>query len=221
MEDGAAERLFNEHVKVHELKFAKEKLWVYHKESVKQSAAWPEIFKNRHFLGDLLAITKGQLLKQLLFENQFSKFAKSHEWIGNADDCTAITRRPRLMLSHMWNAKRNNQKVPARYAQVQYLINAMARQPRPVSDKLDDKLPDDKLVLVSDTGDDDDTNDDDCEMLVVVKEPDAKIDLTQQPDCYDDDMSSSEIDAFFKILMTPLPPKKRDVAFVADTPDQN
>ena len=42
------------------------------------------------------------------------------------DEVSAVARRPRLMISHLWNAKRNGHSFPKRYSQLQALRDAMS-----------------------------------------------------------------------------------------------
>ena len=76
-----------------------------------------ELHKKRHFVSDLLALTGGKLLRMAKWEKQVDAFTQKHNegrsW--NRDNISLVARRPRLMLSHLWNCKRNGTKPPKRF----------------------------------------------------------------------------------------------------------
>ena len=47
-----------------------EKLFAHPTDSHKQAARWPEIFKHRHVLSDLIVLTRGNLLRMTTSEDQ-------------------------------------------------------------------------------------------------------------------------------------------------------
>ena len=66
--DKEARQLLSDHIKV--VDCTKDRRWAYEKAKHSQGPSWPDLWRNRHFLGDLLILTKGHLLKPKAWERQ-------------------------------------------------------------------------------------------------------------------------------------------------------
>ena len=122
LDDKDAKKILEEHVTALQAKNAVSDLWKYEKTTVKEAADWPAIFRCRHFLSDLLSCTRGNVLRQTKWERQVMAFFHKLGVAISRDEATLICRRPRLMLSHLWNSKRDQKSVPQRYQQLKASI---------------------------------------------------------------------------------------------------
>ena len=103
-------------------KNAVRELWKYEKTTVMEAASWPATFRCRHFLADLLSCTRGNVLRQTKWERQVMAFFHKLGVAISRDEATLICRRPRLMLSHLWNSKRDQKLVPQKFQQLKAFI---------------------------------------------------------------------------------------------------
>ena len=122
LDDKDANRILEEHVTALQAKNAVRCLWKYEKTTVKEAASWPAIFRSRHFLADLLRCTRGNVLRQTKWERQVMAFFHKLGVAISRDEATLICRRPRLMLSHLWNSKRDQKPVPQKFQQLKAFI---------------------------------------------------------------------------------------------------
>ena len=122
LDDKDANRILEEHVTALQAKNVVRDLWKYEKTTVKEAASWPAIFRCRHFLADLLSCTRGNVLRQTKWERQVMAFFHKLGVAISRDEATLICRRPRLMLSHLWNSKRDQKPVAQKFQQLRAFI---------------------------------------------------------------------------------------------------
>ena len=153
LDDKAAHALLSTHVKAADV--STRSLFAYSKGSQGQAPGWAEIWRGRHLLMDLVAATRGRLLRMARWERQLQTFlAEVPGAKFSADEISLVARRPRLMLSHLWNAKRDEADVPKKFAQLKALVDAMDAQPRRASGDDHDDHDDDNNDSCNDSGDD-------------------------------------------------------------------
>ena len=118
IDDKDAKKILAEHVVAVAAQDAMTNLWKYSKSTVKEATSWPELWRCRHFVADLIACTRGNLLNQSCWERQVQEFLNKMGVAVSRDQATTISRRPRLMLSHLWNTKRDEKPVPQQFQQL-------------------------------------------------------------------------------------------------------
>ena len=91
--------LLSEHVKAAD---ATPLAMLYHEKTDRNKGpSWPQLWQHRHMLGDLVALTRGNLLKLKLWEIQVGKFCEKIGVKMSTDECALVAVRPRIMLSHL------------------------------------------------------------------------------------------------------------------------
>ena len=179
-----------------------EKLLPYPKGSNKHRASWPDIWRCRHFLADILAITRGQLLRMKSWEDQVAKFLAQAPHRFTRDEVSLVARRPRLTPSHLWNAKRDTAPVPKRYDQLKALVSCMAVTP--LSPSYVDTEADDGTISETESS----------SSSVVVIPPVAAdlVDLTDTVDA-NEEQDDMDVDKFFQEFMKkPAKSEKKETA---------
>ena len=106
-DDKDTNRILEEHVTALQAKNVVSHFLKHENTIVKEAASWPAIFRPRHFLADLLSFTRGNVLRQTKLERQVMAFFHKLGVAISRDEATLICRRPRLMMSHLWNTKRD------------------------------------------------------------------------------------------------------------------
>ena len=186
LDDEAAKTLLHDHVKV--LDVAKGKLFANGKSKHGHAPGWNDLFVHRHFLTDLVVLTKGQLLRMSKWEKQvghvMSSTSTGKDW--SRDDVSLVASRPRLMLSHLWRAKRDSLKMPRRFGQLQALVDAMNVRPRQMNEVSDDN--------------DDDEDDDEDDNSVIVQETAASPAILVESGSEEE---IDDIDALYATFFTP------------------
>ena len=167
LQDADVARVLGEHTKVTELTVA---LFTPYGKSRAQGPDWPALWKQRHILGDIIALTGGNLLRLVKWEQQVATFAAANGKTFTADEISLIASRIRVMLSHLWRAKANAAKstapvIPKKYAPLSAIVNAMNTTKGGSSDNLAD--------APECIGDHED-NEPDVEEVVAVAEPPTK-----------------------------------------------
>ena len=160
LQDADAKFVLAEHVVVASCTNSKEALFRYRKDKHGQGAAWEDIWKHRLLLTDLIEKTDDNFLKMQRWETHVGKFLRDVGKLSvSVDDVTAVARRPRLMLSHLWNAKRRGSPIPHRFAQLAHLrdsMNVTAKAMLTGADLGDEQDDVDNSCFESDSDDDDD-----------------------------------------------------------------
>lgn len=156
LSDDDAKRILSEHVLA--ANTDARTLFQYRKKSPSQGPHWQDLWASRHLLGDLVAATRGQLLRQRNWERQLHSFLVSAgvEGAFSEDELALVARRPRLMLSHLWNLKRNGGSTPQKYQQLGSLVQAMNTRERKTHEEAhtqDDLLYDDSGEEADEQGD--------------------------------------------------------------------
>ena len=131
--DAAADTLLQEHVRA--VDASVERLWPYATPTRKCNPVWKELWKHRHFLTDLVIETRGLLVKPTKWEEQVEGFLqKTTQRVWEKDTVTLVADRPRHMLSHLWQAKRDSLTIPKAFVALSGIINAMNVPPKPKTD---------------------------------------------------------------------------------------
>ena len=123
MDPAVAKRILDDCIKAGDISI--EKFMKYSKSRHGQGPCWEEIWVSRHALGDVLVHSKGRLLRMVAWENQVRDLFLEHGIKLSDADVSLVARRCRLMLSHLRNAKIKGSSPPARFAPLQFLVNAM------------------------------------------------------------------------------------------------
>ena len=76
LQDEEANGILKEHVRASDA--TKESMFKYLKVSHKQGPSWPCLHRHRHFLGDVLARTRGHLLTLVPWERQIARFCSEN-----------------------------------------------------------------------------------------------------------------------------------------------
>ena len=107
----------------------------YSTHSMRKRARWPEIWKNRSCLADVLAATGGYQMKPTYATEEMAAAAAASETEGTADDIEKCGYRLRTMMCHLRDAKKNSWKPPAKYDAVRGLISIVRVEPPPLHRK--------------------------------------------------------------------------------------
>ena len=78
IDDKDAKKILAEHVVAVAAQDAMAVLWKYSKSTVKEATSWPELWRCRHCVADLIACTRGNLLNRSCWERQVPRDASLH-----------------------------------------------------------------------------------------------------------------------------------------------
>ena len=139
LNDKDVQALMGEHIRADQC--TKALLWPYSKTRHAQGPSWPELYRHRALLGDLIALSGGRLLRLVAWEASLKYFLnQTCKKDFSDDEITYMARKPRLMMSHLWNSKRRGVPIPARFRQLAQLRDAM-------------NVPADQMTAAEDIGD--------------------------------------------------------------------
>ena len=91
--------------------------------SMRKRARWPEIYKSRSCLADVLTATAGFQLKNTYANEEMQTAVDSTETEGSKDEVEKCAYRLRTMMSHLRDAKKNSWMPPRKFDAVRGLIS--------------------------------------------------------------------------------------------------